>query len=84
MSVWVRAGYKLAAGAEDAKAMEAAGCKGVEVIEHNPEGGDRLTSDLVKAIRADKIKLVMELSGSFEDHFYMIRRGEPLSPAHRI
>ena len=32
------------------------------MIEHNPEGADRLTSDLVKAIRADKIKMVMELS----------------------
>jgi len=39
-----------------------AGVKGVQVIEHNPEGADRLTSDLVKAIRADKIKMVMELS----------------------
>lgn len=74
MVIWDRAGYKLAAGAADAKTIEAAGAKGVKVIEHNPEDDDRLTSDLTIAIRANEVKMVMELSGSREENFYMARR----------
>ena len=57
--VWDRAGYKLAAGENDAKKMEAAGIKGVKIIAHNPANNDRLTSDLCKSVRADEIQLVM-------------------------
>ena len=74
MQVWDRAGYKLAAGENDAKKMEAAGIKGVKIIAHNPTNDDRLTSDMCKGVRADEIQLVMELSGSLEEHFYMARR----------
>jgi len=73
MVIWDRAGYKLAASAADAKTIEAAGVKAVKVLEHNPKNGDRLTSDMVAALRAHEIKMVMELSGSKDDHFYMAR-----------
>lgn len=71
---WERAGYKLAAGSADAKALEAAGVKGVKVIEHNPQGDDRLTSDLVIALRDHSISLVLEMTGSPENQHYMARR----------
>ena len=74
MQVWDRAGYKVAAGAECAKAIEGAGVKGVKVVEHNPQGDDRLTSDMVKAMRSNEIQLVLELSGSPEEMHYMARR----------
>ena len=57
--VWDKAGYKLAAGENDAKKMEAAGIKGVKIIAHNPTNDDRLTSDMCKGVRADEIQLVM-------------------------
>ena len=71
---WERAGYKLAAGSADAKALEAAGVKGVKVIEHNPQGDDRLTSDFVIALRDHSISLVIEMTGSPENAHYMARR----------
>jgi len=74
MQVWGRAGYKIAAGAECAKAMQSAGVKEVKLVEHNPKDDDRLTSDMVMAIRANEIKIVLELSGSPEEVHYMARR----------
>ena len=71
---WERAGYKLAAGSADAKALEAAGVKGVKVIEHNPQNDDRLTSDFVIALRDHSISLVLEMTGSPENQHYMARR----------
>lgn len=67
-------GLHIASCSACAKILQAAGIKDVKTIEHNPKDSNRLSSDMVVALRDHSIKLVVDMSGSSAELPYMMRR----------
>mmetsp|Transcript_34549 Transcript_34549/g.108292 ORF Transcript_34549/g.108292 Transcript_34549/m.108292 type:complete len:1540 (-) Transcript_34549:78-4697(-) len=72
---WQKLGYDMYCGERDMAILEKAGVKGFTKLEHAmKEGENRLKSPAVKSIKEGKIKLVLEMSHSKAELFYVLRR----------
>lgn len=74
VKIYQRVGYLISAGPEDIAVLKANGVEDVTEVKHVVINGERDTSDYVKKLKAKEIKLVLELTNSLDETFYVARR----------